>query len=542
MKLILFLCALLFAPNLMSAQSFMIAVSPSNQTVAVGETVVYPVVITPVDGFNTTVFLTVSSPFNGTMTFSNPVASPPYTNITLKITPTYRDTGSKSFTITGKNGNVEATAVCSAIVPVNVQWIKIRAAQEENFDSSPITMKKDPNGDMCYMFGRDNNVYINHYRNNKWETETISTSIKFYYSPTTFVYDKNNILWFATPKGVARYDGKFTTMYNSSNSGIVKNDIANLDLDKNGFPICLGLGVNSKDGEALQRFDGTEWKSALLTAKLRSGSPVGICRNFCIDSLNNVWIASPTGEVIRIKDNDTLQEVVLPHGPSYNYVDGNKHIMKITCDKHGKIWCVYYHNIITGPPADESASYFDGTVWKHLPPVQTDATDFLIDDNDALWISSLRGLHKYQDNKWLTYNNNNSILPGWGQGDNESYIAQDKDKNIWVLVQNDRADFYVYNQIGLKNIAVTPLDVNEKITPEDNITTTPNPVASIVKVSGLESNASFIVVNSLGIVVNKGVSQNGECVIDVSELVSGVYFVQSHSQAGMISKPIIVNH
>jgi len=87
--ILLSLFALLITPCLVIAQSFSVAVTPNEQTVAINETATYSVVITPLNGFKATVFLSVASmpEFYGKITLSATAPNLPYSNITLSVTP-----------------------------------------------------------------------------------------------------------------------------------------------------------------------------------------------------------------------------------------------------------------------------------------------------------------------------------------------------------------------------------------------------------------------------------------------------------------------
>lgn len=283
MKSLILFYILLFAPCFASAQKFTIAVTPSAQSVPIGHTATYSVAITPIDGFDATVFLTVSSPsFNGTSSFSTVIPSPPYANITLQITPNYLDTGNRTFIVTGKNGDVESTATFSLIVPKNVQWTTINAPQQIKVAWTSRTFGKDANSDICFVNGDDKAVYVNHFKNKQWETEIITTSFNFTSFDIPFVYDKTNALWFLTPQGIARYDGKFTTIINKSNSGIKGDVITNMILGSNGYPICLS-NITGTQETAFEMFDGNQWKSLIVNKKAIPN--LTFEATFCKDSL-----------------------------------------------------------------------------------------------------------------------------------------------------------------------------------------------------------------------------------------------------------------
>jgi len=90
------------------------------------------------------------------------------------------------------------------------------------------------------------------------------------------------------------------------------------------------------------------------------------------------------------------------------------------------------------------------------------------------------------------------------------------------------------------DIDKTVSSVSEQPAPSDGITISPNPVSTSFTISGIEGVTSVKILTSLGIEVKQLSMVNGQWSIDVSDLASGVYFVQFRSQTGVISKPIVV--
>ena len=103
--------------------------------------------------------------------------------------------------------------------------------------------------------------------------------------------------------------------------------------------------------------------------------------------------------------------------------------------------------------------------------------------------------------------------------------------------------FYIFNQNGLVNIPLAPTSVEEQIEESDGIIIAPNPTSTSFTISGIVGVSSVNVVNNLGIMVcHQSSVVSGRCEVDVSNLPSGVYFVQFRMATGIITKPIIVTH
>ncbi len=535
MKSLFFFYVLLLSPCFLSAQSFTLTVTPETQSISIGQTATYSIDIKALDGFNSTVFLTVSSAsFSGATVFSSKISNFPYANISLQITPSYHDTGYKSFTITGKNGSVESIVSCFLNVPANARWAKVNAPQQVGFNFYRRTLGSGHSGDVCFINGDKQAVYINNYTNKQWVTDTIVTFLDFTLAPVPFVYDVTNTLWFITPNGIAQFDGKFTTIFNKLNSSLIGDAIGYVELGTNRYPLCLSSIATEPNSFAIEQFDGTGWNSQIVKRQKISG--IGWGGGFCIDSSKQIWLSTSIS-IIRI--HDSIQETMHQFAETPNY----QCIRKIICDKDGWVWCLYHY------PADypgviygNSISCYDGTSWRHLPPLKADARDFLVDENKNVWIASYQGLHMFDGTSWITYNNSNSPLPPPNNNTGEASIIQDKNKNIWMMIQRQSVEFFVYNPDGLVNISVV-LSVNEKpVEQSDGISLSPNPVSSVISVSGLEGVSSLRIMNSLGMEVKRMLVDGGKSDVDVSDLVNGMYFVQFRTQTGMVSKSVVVTH
>jgi len=536
MKTLLLCCALFLSPMMLPAQSFTVALTPSTQTVSVGESATYSVVITLVGGFNATIFLSVSgSNFKGTATLSATNPNPPYTGITLKIKTTIQDTGSRTFTVTGKNGGVQSSATCSITTTRNAQWAILTLPQSPGNYSS-MNWKKDKEGNIClitYANGsaqRADSFYIHHFRNQRWETESFSPSLSSfdnYYKD--FLYDRNGIFWCIVPKGILRYDGKFTMLYDKSNSTIPYSNFTSINLDKNGNLVLIADDYGLKTGIAIVTYDGTNWSSFYPTIY----APDGLSHTsywssrICIDSSNQIWI--PTGYRGIAKFKNQVQETIDSKSTPPILTD---RVRQVLCDKDGQMWCMYdYYGQLTTP-----FSHFDSTSMQHITtPTNSTLNSFFVDDNINIWVGSEEGLSRYGDNGtiWTTYNTTNSPLPG-----GVSPMIQDKNKNIWMV---SKGQIFVFNPNGLVDIPLAPTSVEEQPTADDGITISPNPASTSFTISGADNITSVSILNTLGMEISrKSLVVSGTLEVDVSDFAAGMYFVQVRTPAGIISKPVVI--
>ncbi len=133
--------------------------------------------------------------------------------------------------------------------------------------------------------------------------------------------DKNNNKWFLTyGYGLIKYDGQYWSFYNTSNSGIMDNNIVNINLDK-----FNNLWVITKD-MGLIKYDGLHW-TRYWTGN--SGIPDTKLSTIVFDSLNNKWIGSIVGLTFF---NDSIW---INYNRTNAGIDG---VIDILVDKKGRLW------------------------------------------------------------------------------------------------------------------------------------------------------------------------------------------------------------
>ena len=103
--------------------------------------------------------------------------------------------------------------------------------------------------------------------------------------------------------------------------------------------------------------------------------------------------------------------------------------------------------------------------------------------------------------------------------------------DVWMIIDA---------QTGVLIITyITSVSEPEK---SESFSIAPNPVSASFTLSGVEGVASVRVVNSLGEEVKQFAHVNSEYSIDVSDLVSGLYFVSIRTAKGAVVRPMIVRH
>ncbi len=526
-------CVLLIVSCGLSAQTFNLEITPNTQTISIGQTSTFFVAVKPVNGYNASVFVSVNATpqFYGTVELSTATINPPYKIATLKITPSIQDTGTKVIELKAMNNGVSATATCSLTIQKNVQWTTLKPPsiiQWRSNDNS-VSLRTDNKGDICYAVYQNSfptySVSINHYRNHQWESDVFTSSIiAISYNNIAFALDPNGVYWF-TPiygqGGIIRFDGKFTTYFNSTNSELISEGPLFVDIDRNNMPVGI---TEDKHGDSyLTRFDGAEWKSFKLTIPKDSQNKTVSLQRSCIDSANRMWVGTNGGGIIRM--SDTVQEYISAKDNKSLWSDN---IQQVLCDKDGGIWCMY-----GGNSNEKVISYLDGNEWKHIDsPVNMGyVITFFVDENKNVWLSTSEGLHFYNGTRWTTYNKSNSPLTKQVRR-----MVQDRNKNIWMVIDDL---FYVFNPNGLVDIPLAPTGVEEQpVITDGGVTISPNPASENFTILGVNEISSVTIVNSLGMEVK---TLNGSHALDVSDVANGIYFVQICTPSGMITKSIVVS-
>ncbi|WP_426483057.1 two-component regulator propeller domain-containing protein [Chryseobacterium sp. R2ACT005] len=92
--------------------------------------------------------------------------------------------------------------------------------------------------------------------------------------------DANGLLWLATYNGVSTFNGTSFTNYNTTNSGIASDAILKIEID----------GQNRK--WIASQFNGTTWTNYTTS---NSGLPSNEIIDIAVDGQNNLWVVTPAG-------------------------------------------------------------------------------------------------------------------------------------------------------------------------------------------------------------------------------------------------------
>lgn len=245
--------------------------------------------------------------------------------------------------------------------------------------------------------------------------------------------DANNNIWMGTYNGLIKYDGMTWTLYDTSNSGILYNDIRGMAFDSDNN---LWL-VNG----ALIKFDGTNWTYYNST---NSPLPSGFYgEDLYIDNSNRFWV------------NLYYQGISMFDGTNYFFYNKSNssllhnNVTSITQGNNGKMFFGTCYAITT----------LDNSIWENIissnyPGIGFDINGITEDSQGSIWftcfsddtISNNAGAYRFDDNSFTYYYMSNSGMPSNRVFD----VKEDLQGIMWFCTDSgvcryDGSNWIVYN-------------------------------------------------------------------------------------------------
>ncbi|MGE5353478.1 MAG: two-component regulator propeller domain-containing protein [Acidobacteriota bacterium] len=189
---------------------------------------------------------------------------------------------------------------------------------------------------------------------------------------TSIAADKNGFIWIGTGRGIAKFDGKTWTVFNSSNSELPGDAVTSIVIDTSG---SIWVGTSES---GIARFNGATW----TVFNLESGLKDNRVTTLALDKRNNTVYAGfySTG-------------VAKFNGTKWLWIEP------------GSLYPTFYY---------------------------TDITSLAVDSGGTLWAGTSRnGLEKYEGAKWDFYSNDNNgdwIFP--------QTLCIGKDNELWIGAAN----------------------------------------------------------------------------------------------------------
>lgn len=302
-----------------------------------------------------------------------------------------------------------------------------------------------------------------------------------------FAVDKSGNLWVGTAEdGLLKYDGTVWVQYDTINSGIPSNNVRNVAIDKDGviwFLAYVDKGYYSYN--SLIKYDGISWT---LNQPDSSGLPGFDYSKLVIDNDDNKWMAA-YGMIL--KYDNTSFTTYLPYlegiitGNIYDLdidsegncfiatndtglvkldVSGNWTVFNISDIQNGNwVHDVYIdENNIKWLSTIKGLTKFDETELKsyqlcNAPLISSRSSDVYIEKSGTIWFGDY-GITKYDGSSWRRFDYTNSILPF----STITHFTMDADNNLWAGTGA--------GLIKLKDTTITIYDIDNSDLPDNNVT------------------------------------------------------------------------
>lgn len=202
----------------------------------------------------------------------------------------------------------------------------------------------------------------------------------------------NGTLWLGTLGGLVKWDGTNWTTYNTSNSGLLRDIITDVDISSTGevWAANYNRGVVS--------YNGINTWSVYNTTN--SGLVGNSMASMTIDSNDVKWIGTFSG--LSVFDGSTWTNY---HVSNSGLPDND--VRELDFDANGNAWI---------PTWGGGVAKFDGTNWTtynfNNSPLPSDNVPVVrVDAAQNIWMGTTIGLAKFDGTNWTVFDNLNSPLP-----------------------------------------------------------------------------------------------------------------------------------
>ncbi|MBE2190216.1 MAG: T9SS type A sorting domain-containing protein, partial [Candidatus Kapabacteria bacterium] len=331
------------------------------------------------------------------------------------------------------------------------------------------------------------------------------------YIISSFAKDANGDLWMSSlSEGVLHYKDGVITEYNTQNSGLPHNQVANITFDKEDNLWCA-----TKNG--LAKFDGTDWEVFRTGG---SGEYDNEFHEVKFDTDGSSW-----QRVLGLRITHFKKGVFTSYDSTNTGIPALSLPNQIEIDSKGNKW------IISGNAYIEQfggLSKYDNTQWVFYDTENTDLQNdhfnsIAIDSNDVVWLGGYyNGLTKFDGTTWSNFIPSNSGISGEGA----YQLCIDKFNNKWMVVYSELTQETVGLEVFREGGVLLPTNVEELFSKNDEIIPRlyPNPASEIITVTDLiKRERKFKISNLYGQTVLEGTFYHE---IDISKLIPGFYFLK----------------
>ncbi len=510
------------------AQTFDLIISPTTQVIEIGQTANFTIKARGIDGFNGQIFLKVSESDNSNFKFelSSDLIFSPYTETpTLSITP-FSTTQEKSYSITIEAFNGLLSLPKSIIVEVkkeNCIW------KNTALDVSFVDNKGE------YWGGSAPSIY-------KSNIPTAKYALPNYEYRSRFI-DADNNFWYATDKGIVKFDGKSATVLNASNDKLPIDVIFFVIVDSN-------KTIWIADRTSLYKKIKDNWQKVSLN--------VGEINDLKLDRKNNVWVSSSLnyqGTLIKI------EEEKISYFNNINSCLPQTGIGQINFDINNALWAgLSSDNNINNNSKENSILKYDGNTWEYWCRKATkpynhylydNACKLIVNDNasgyDAFYMGSVtidgnnnkwilvnspggnNGLIKYNDNTWKNFNSSEGGARPYGNINN--IAVSTKSKKVFMKTGDI---YFVYEDCE------KPLATDANITMAANTVTISQSANNQFLIQSQQNIDGLVLMNMNGTELSNEVAKTNTVQVDYSAYPSGLYLVKVISNNQVVTKKLMI--
>ncbi|MBK7214059.1 MAG: T9SS type A sorting domain-containing protein [Bacteroidales bacterium] len=356
--------------------------------------------------------------------------------------------------------------------------------------------------------------------------------------------DGNNVKWFGTQLGVARFDGSNWSIFTTAN-GLIDNYINCIAVDANNH-IWIGtdIGVSVYDGSAWTSYttanglidnmisyiagadDGSVWIGTNLgLSKFNSGtftnynSSNGLnyeMVSYIATQGTNVWIGTWLGGVFKF-DGTTFTNFTMANGLPDN------NISCIAIDDAGNKFIGTFAGIAKLNSSDVYVTTYTSTGGMFNNYVK----DLAITSDQDLWAGIYAdylqegAISFFNQSSWVNYKVSDGLVNTMVKR-----VAIDANDHLWVATGSGVSEFNPLTGIGEQTAS--------------GISVYPNPATDVLHIDGISESANVAVYNSCGklVMAQNMTGQDGN--VDISGNTLGFYVVKVMDKSRSITAKIMI--
>lgn len=366
------------------------------------------------------------------------------------------------------------------------------------------------------------------------------TNIGLFDNPSDIVQDKNGTIWLGGGKGgIASYNGQIWNHFGFSDHFDTEKDyydISSMAIDSLGNIWAVAHLLNFSQeingvpvygrSNAIYKYDGSDW----ITVRHDKESDVKMSY-----SLEKVFV-SPDNEIL-FTDNYYIYKLSGSELIKTDFNSDDNHDISptfISFDKYGNMW-ITCGSRMGGIGNVGLLCKYDGLKYEFIDLTCSIAENLFYDkNNDYIWISTDRGLKRFNSNKIWTFNTKDGLMD---------------DDMRWVM-QHSSGDFWCGTNSGLSIFKAAYSGVVEPVkfyVGKNNTFAYPNPFKDKVDINfQLEksSDVRITIFNAKGIEIyseDLGIMLRGnhQYSYTANNLAKGAYFYMIHAGTDKITGKIV---